>query len=88
VKPPANPMLATMMAAMRFLLAILLPIGVQRGWFGETDAANVSALASAGATILYGLWKTHDRQRRLVGWMKISLALNDLANPETERNRP
>lgn len=65
MKNPSNPMPATLVAAVRYLVAVLLPLGVQRGWWGQSDVANVSALAMAVATVIYGLWKTHDRQARL-----------------------
>lgn len=65
MKPPSNPMPATLVAALRYAIGIATPIAVQRGWLGESDVANVSALVMAGATVLYGLWKTHDRQTRL-----------------------
>lgn len=65
MKPPSNPMPATLVAALRYLVAVLLPLGVQKGWWGQSDVANVSALLMAAGTALYGLWKTHDRQTRL-----------------------
>lgn len=63
--PPTQPVPATLMAAVRYLIGILVPIAVQRGWLGENEAANLSALAVAGVTVGYGLWKTHERQAQL-----------------------
>lgn len=62
---PSAPIPATLTAALRYAIAVAMPVAVQRGWLGESDVANVSALILAGATVIYGLWKTHDRQTRL-----------------------
>jgi len=62
---PSAPVPATLKAALRYLAAIILPIGVQKGWWGQSDVVNISAFVAAAGSVAWGLWKTHDRQKRL-----------------------
>lgn len=62
---PSDPMPATLYAALRYAIGILGPIAVQKGWLGESDLPNISALTISAATVAYGLWKTHQRQKAL-----------------------
>lgn len=63
---PTAPLPATLAALLRYLVAILLPVAVQKGWIDAgTTVDAVLGIAVPVATVLYGLWKTHDRQVRL-----------------------
>lgn len=59
------PIPATFAAGLRIAIAVIGPLGIQKGWWGESDLANIAAAASAIGAAAYGLYKTHDRQTRL-----------------------
>lgn len=63
---PASPKQATAMAAVRILVAVVGPFAVAKGWVDTEHVEGVAALAVSAGTALYGLFKTHSRQKRLV----------------------
>lgn len=63
---PAKPLPATLAAALRIAIAVAGPVAVAKGWVGADHIEGISALAVSAGTALYGLFKTHDRQKRLV----------------------
>lgn len=66
IQTPSAPLPATATAGLRFAAAILLPLAVQRGWIDAgTTVDAVLGIAVPAAAVLYGLYKTHDRQKRL-----------------------
>lgn len=65
IKQPSKPAPVTAVAAIRYLVSILLPVMVAKGWIAADSVEGVSTLLIALGTMLYGLWKTHDRQKRL-----------------------
>lgn len=63
---PTQPIPATIVAGLRYAIAILLPIAVQRGWIDAgVTVDTVLGVVVPLATVAYGLYKTHDRQTRL-----------------------
>lgn len=63
---PTQPLPASTMALIRYLVAILLPLAVQRGWVGSDMTVDVAVgVVVPLVTVAYGVWKTHDRQTRL-----------------------
>lgn len=65
IQTPSAPLPVMLAAALRIGAVFVLPWGVQKGWWGQSDVANISALAGAAAAAGWGLYKTHDRQKRL-----------------------
>ena len=57
---------STLAAAVRYGVALLLPMLVQRGILPAESTEGVLAIVMTAATVAYGLWKTHQRKTQLV----------------------
>lgn len=57
---------STLAAALRYLIALVLPLLIQRGILPAESAEGVIAITITVATVAYGLWKTHQRKSQLI----------------------
>lgn len=65
-KSHAAPAPATAMAAVRMLVATAGPFMVAMGWVDAAHVEGIATLAVSLGTAVYGLFKTHSRQKSLV----------------------
>lgn len=57
---------STLAAALRYAVAVGGPLLIARGYLPEGSLEGVSTIVISAGTILYGLWKTHQRKALLV----------------------
>lgn len=53
-------------AALRYLIAIGLPMAIQRGYLPADSTEGVTAMIITAATVGYGLWRTYQQRKKLV----------------------
>lgn len=68
---------STLAAALRYAVVLLLGACVERGYLPQESAEGIVAFIIMGATIAYGLWKTHKHKADLI--VAASAAPNDVA---------
>lgn len=57
---------STLAALLRYVIALGLPMLIERGYLPADSTEGVIAIVMTVATVAYGLWKTHQRKTQLV----------------------
>lgn len=61
------PIPAAALAGLRVLIGAGVSFGIGKGWIDPSNVEGVTSIAIAVATVGWGIYKTHNRQKKLVG---------------------